>query len=53
MLTHFLAVSGQVRSRELYRSLLNDQVLLERDLVILKVANSWLIVNERGGPKGS
>jgi hypothetical protein len=50
VLTHFLVVSDQERSREFYRSLFDGQVLIERDPVIMKVANSWLILNEGGGP---
>jgi len=50
VLTHFLVVSDQDRSREFYRSLLDGEVLLERDPVIMKVANSWLILNVGGGP---
>ena len=50
VLTHFLVVSDQDRSREFYRSLFDAKVVLERDPVILKVANSWLILNEGGGP---
>ena len=45
VLTHFLVVSDQDRSREFYRSLFDAQVFLERDPVIMKVANSWLILN--------
>ena len=41
VLTHFLVVSDQDRSREFYRSLLGGQVVLERDPVIMKAANSW------------
>jgi lactoylglutathione lyase len=50
LITHFLVVSDQDRSREFYRSLLGAQVVLERDPVIMKVANSWLILNVGGGP---
>jgi catechol 2,3-dioxygenase-like lactoylglutathione lyase family enzyme len=50
VLSHFLVVSDQDRSREYYRSLLDGLVLVERDPVIMKVANSWLILNEGGGP---
>src|SRR5262250_3901109 len=50
VLTHFLVVSDQDRSREFYRSLLGGKVVLERDPVIMKVANSWLILNVGGGP---
>jgi catechol 2,3-dioxygenase-like lactoylglutathione lyase family enzyme len=50
VLTHFLVVSDQDRSREFYRDLLDGRVLRERDPVIIKVANSWLILNDGGGP---
>jgi lactoylglutathione lyase len=50
VLTHFLVVSDQDRSREFYRSIFDGKVLFERDPVIMKVANSWLILNEGGGP---
>jgi hypothetical protein len=50
VLTHFLVVSDQDRSRAFYQSLFAGQVLIERDPVIMKVANSWLILNEGGGP---
>jgi lactoylglutathione lyase len=46
----FLVVSDQDRSREFYRSLFDGQVLVERDPVIMKVANTWLILNVGGGP---
>ena len=49
VLTHFLVVADQDRSREFYRSLFDGQVLVERDPVIMKVANSWLILNVGGG----
>ena len=50
VLTHFLVVSDQDRSREFYRSIFDGMVLFERDPVIMKVANTWLILNEGGGP---
>lgn len=50
VVTHFLVVSDQDRSRDFYQSLLGGQVLIERDPVIMKVANSWLILNVGGGP---
>ena len=50
VLTHFLVVSDQDRSRDFYQSILGGKVVLERDPVILKVANSWLILNVGGGP---
>jgi lactoylglutathione lyase len=50
VITHVLIVADQDRSREFYRSLLGGQVLLERDPVIMKVANTWLTLNSGGGP---
>ena len=50
VITHVLVVADQDRSREFYRSLLGGQVLLERDPVIMKVANTWLTLNAGGGP---
>ncbi len=50
VITHVLVVADQDRSREFYRSLLDAQVLLERDPVIMKVANTWLTLATGGGP---
>jgi lactoylglutathione lyase len=50
VLTHFLVVSDQDRSREYYRTVFGASVLLERDPVILSLANSWIILNVGGGP---
>jgi len=50
VVTHFLVVSDQDRSREFYASVFDAQVVMERDPVIMKVANSWLILNVGGGP---
>jgi len=50
VITHFLVVSDQDRSREFYKTLLDGHVLIERDPVIMRVANTWLILNAGGGP---
>src|SRR5215472_15865102 len=50
VVTHFLVVSDQDRSREFYRSVFGATVLLERDPDILRLANIWLILNAGGGP---
>ena len=50
VLAYFLVVADQDRSRAFYESVFDGKVLIERDPVILKVANSWLILNEGGGP---
>jgi lactoylglutathione lyase len=50
VITQFLVVSDQDRSRAFYQSIFDGLVVLERDPVIMKVANTWLILNEGGGP---
>src|SRR5207247_9095376 len=50
VITNFLVVSDQDRSREFYQSVFDAKVVLERDPVILKIANTWLILNVGGGP---
>jgi lactoylglutathione lyase len=50
IITHFLVVSDQDRSRDYYQALFDAEVLRERDPVILKAVNTWLILNEGGGP---
>jgi catechol 2,3-dioxygenase-like lactoylglutathione lyase family enzyme len=43
-------VSDQDRSREFYRTVFGAKVVMERSPVIMKIANSWLILNAGGGP---
>ena len=50
VVTHFLVVSDQDRSRGFYQSVFGAKVVVERDPVIMKIANSWLILNVGGGP---
>lgn len=50
VITHFLVVSDMDRSRDFYAELLGGTVVNERSPVIMRVANSWLILNEGGGP---
>ena len=50
VVTQFLVVSDQERSRDFYQSVFGAKVVLERDPVILKLANIWLILNTGGGP---
>jgi lactoylglutathione lyase len=50
VITHVLVVADPDRSREFYRSLLGGQVLLERDPVNMKVANTWLTLVTGSGP---
>lgn len=50
VLTHFLVVGDQDRSRDFYQRIFNGKVVMERNPVIMKVANTWLILNDGGGP---
>ena len=50
VLTHFVVVSDQDRSREWYERVLGAKTVNPRDPVIMKVANSWIILNVGGGP---
>jgi lactoylglutathione lyase len=50
VITNFLVVSDQERSRDFYSSVFGAKVVRERDPVILRVANTWLILNVGGGP---
>jgi lactoylglutathione lyase len=50
VVTHFLVVADQDRSRNFYQSVFGATVARERDPVILKIVNAWLILNLGGGP---
>lgn len=50
VLTNFLVVSDQDRSRDFYQRILDGKVVRDRDPVIMRVANTWLILNDGGGP---
>ena len=50
VLTHFLTVQDQDRSRAFYAGILGGKVVLERDPCIIKLANGWIILNSGGGP---
>jgi predicted enzyme related to lactoylglutathione lyase len=48
--THFLTVKDQVRSREFYSGILGGKVVHPENPCIIKLANSWIILNAGGGP---
>lgn len=50
VVTHFLVVSDQDRSRDYYRAVFDAAVLRDRDPVILQLANALLVLNSGGGP---
>lgn len=50
VLTHFLTVRDVARSRAFYADVLGGEVVLEENPAIVKVANTWIIMNPGGGP---
>ncbi len=50
VLTHFLTVRDVARSRAFYAEVLGGEVVLEENPCIIKIANSWIIMNPGGGP---
>lgn len=50
VITHFLTVEDVDRSRKFYEDVLGGKAVMEGEPTILKVANSWVIVNVGGGP---
>jgi lactoylglutathione lyase len=50
LVTNLLIVADQDRSREFYRRVMGAEVVRERDPVMLRLSNSWLILNTGGGP---
>ncbi len=50
LVTHFLTVREVARSRAFYADLLGGQVVLEENPCIVRLANSWLIMNPGGPP---
>jgi catechol 2,3-dioxygenase-like lactoylglutathione lyase family enzyme len=50
VLTHFLTVRDVARSRDFYADIFGGRVVLKENPAIVKVANSWIIMNPGGGP---
>ncbi|MFI0479510.1 VOC family protein [Actinomadura sp. 9N215] len=50
VLTHFLVVRDVARSRAFYADVFGGEVVLEENPAIVKVANTWIIMNPGGGP---
>lgn len=55
LLTHFVVVTDIARSRDFYAGVLGGEVVLDGDQeqgipAMVKLANSWIIVNIGGGP---
>ena len=50
LVTQFLTVRSVARSRAFYSDVLGGQVVLEENPCIVKLSNSWIIMNPGGGP---
>ena len=50
LVTQFITVRSVARSRLFYSEILGGQVVLEENPCIIKLANSWLIMNPGGDP---
>jgi len=50
LVTHFITVRNVARSRAFYSDVLGGQVVLEENPCMIKLSNSWLIMNPGGGP---
>lgn len=50
LVTQFLTVRSVARSRAFYSEVLGGQVVLEENPCMVKLSNSWLIMNPGGGP---
>lgn len=50
LITHFLTVSDVAKSRAFYADIFGGHIVLEENPCIVKVANSWIIMNPGGGP---
>jgi len=50
VVTHFITVRSVARSRAFYSDVLGGQVVLKENPCIIRLSNSWVIMNPGGGP---
>jgi catechol 2,3-dioxygenase-like lactoylglutathione lyase family enzyme len=50
LLTHFIVSNDVERSRRFYTEVLGGEAVMEGEPSIVKLANSWIIINVGGGP---
>lgn len=50
LVTHFLTVADQQRSRDFYGRILGGRVVAPENPCIIRLSNSWIILNSGGGP---
>jgi catechol 2,3-dioxygenase-like lactoylglutathione lyase family enzyme len=50
VLTHFIVARDVAASRDFYAGVLGGTTVMDGGPTIVKLANSWIIINEGGGP---
>lgn len=50
VLTHYITVQDVKRSARFYSEILGGEIVMEGEPTMVKLANSWIIVNVGGGP---
>ena len=50
IVTHLLIVVDQDRSRDFYSNVLGGKVIREHNPAVVRLGNSWIIMNSGGGP---
>jgi catechol 2,3-dioxygenase-like lactoylglutathione lyase family enzyme len=50
VLTHFVVTQDVAASRDFYANVLGGTTVMDGEPTIVKLANSWIIINEGGGP---
>ena len=50
VLTHFVVSDDVAKSAAFYGDLLGGEIVMEGEPTIVKLANSWVIINAGGGP---
>ena len=50
LITHFLTVRDVAVSRRFYADVFGGEAVMEENPAIVKIANSWIIMNPGGGP---
>jgi catechol 2,3-dioxygenase-like lactoylglutathione lyase family enzyme len=50
VLTHFVVARDVAASRDFYADVLGGTTVMDGGPTIVKLANSWIIINEGGGP---
>ncbi len=50
IVTHLLIVADQERSRDFYSHVMGGKVIRERDPAVVRLGNSWVVINSGGAP---